>query len=158
MSRRGAGFEEHLAACGRAGDRTPVQLDGPYFRIPLSTVGPKPVNGSLPVVIGAVARPAVERAARIGDGFVTGVRDWDTSRTEIGWYRAAGGTGQVVLRVMPPVEDTPDLAEDFARIVLEDLKRAADLGADEIHWEPGLTGIAPDRQIEALEAPAAKLA
>ncbi|MEV6649641.1 hypothetical protein [Streptomyces sp. NPDC051219] len=58
---------------------------------------------------------------------------------------------------MPPVEDTPDLPEAFARIALEDLERAADLGADEIHWEPGLTGIVPERQIEALQALAAEL-
>lgn len=157
LARRGAGFEEHLAAMRACWGPDPVEHDGPRYRIPLSKVGPKPVNGRLRVFIGAVARPAVERAARIGDGFITGVRDWETSRTEIGWYREAGGTGPVVLRVMP-MDATGKHTELTAEAAIADLDRAAAIGADELQWEPGnLAGIDPDRQVESLEAVAAAL-
>ncbi|MFE2987373.1 hypothetical protein [Streptomyces sp. NPDC059262] len=63
-----------------------------------------------PLVIEAGARSAVERAARLGAGFVTVVfpHDWDTARTQIGWYRDAGGAGPLVIRILAVSQDTPD--------------------------------------------------
>src|SRR5262249_23140901 len=99
--------EEYLAAMRACWAPDPVEHDGPRYRIPRAKIGPKPFNGRLPVFIGAVAQPAVERAARLGDGFIAALRDWDSTRTEIDWYRAAGGAGPVVLRINPT---TPDVA------------------------------------------------
>jgi probable F420-dependent oxidoreductase len=156
--RRGRGFEEHLAAMRACWGPDPVEHHGEDHVIPTATVGPKPVRGAdMPVLIGAVARPAVERAARLG-GFVTGVRDWDTSATEIGWYRDAGGVGPVVVQVMSTWGASPDDPVDaFAAWAVAEVDHAAAVGADEVRVELNLTGVAIDRQVAALEALAAAL-
>ena len=158
-SRRGQGFEDHVAAMRACWGPDPVEHHSDGYEIPTSTVGPKPVRGAdIPVLIGAVARPAVERAARLG-GFVTGVRDWDTSATEIGWYRAAGGAGPVVVQVMSawgaPADEPVDT---FVTWATAEVEHAAGVGADEIRFELNLTGAPVDRQVAALEALAAALA
>ncbi|HEX6668995.1 MAG TPA: LLM class flavin-dependent oxidoreductase [Gemmatimonadales bacterium] len=83
LTRRGAGFEEHLAAMRACWAPDPVEHHGPRYQIPRSKIGPKPFNGHLPVLIGGVARPAVERAARLGDGITLASRDWDSTLTQI---------------------------------------------------------------------------
>ena len=152
--RRGRGFEDHIAAIRACWGPDPVEFEAPDHHIPTSTVGPKPVQGAdIPLVLGAVARPAVERAARLGAGFVTGVRDWEASAAEIGWYRDAGGTGDVVVQVMSTwgaVADDPPAA--FADWAVAEVDHAASVGADEIRFELNLTGVAIDRQVAALEA------
>ena len=155
MARRGAGFEEHIAAMRACWGPDPVEYTGSVYRIPRSNIGPKPAGGRVPVFVGAVARPAVERAARIADGFITAVVDWDASGTEIQWYRDAGGRGPVLVRVMGFEPDlTPSAFVDDAIVALE---RAAEAGADEVHFEMNLVEVPPDGQVAALEALAAKL-
>jgi probable F420-dependent oxidoreductase len=154
LGRRGAGFEDHLAAMRACWAPDPVCHDGPRYRIPVSRVGPKPVDGRIPVLIGALARPAIERAARLGDGFVTALRDWDTSRTEIDWYRRAGGTGPVVLAMMPAWAGSRDLGA-VGPAASDDVARAAAAGVDELHWGLSLSGAGVQHQVDALEAVAA---
>jgi alkanesulfonate monooxygenase SsuD/methylene tetrahydromethanopterin reductase-like flavin-dependent oxidoreductase (luciferase family) len=158
-SQRGRGFEDHLAAMRACWGPDPVEHHSDDYPIPRSTVGPKPVRGAdIPVLIGAVARPAVERAARLG-GFVTAVRDRDTSATEIGWYRAAGGTGPVVAQVMSSWGASPDEPVDaFVAWAVAELCHAAPLGVDEGRFDLNLGGVDVDRQVMALEALAAALA
>ena len=100
MARRGAGFEEHLAAMRACWQPDPVEHLGRWYRISSSRIGPKPCAGP-----GSAAhrttRPAVERAARLGDGFAPVMMDWDTLRSQVSWFRDAGGAGPVVLRVNP---------------------------------------------------------
>lgn len=159
ISRRGAGFEEHLAAMRACWGPDPVEHDGPRYRIPRAKVGPKPVQTRLPVLIGAVARPAVERAARIGDGFITALRDWAATRTEIAWYRDAGGTGPVVLRagLMQGNADPSAFPSVIAATAIDMLGQATDAGIDEVHFDLTLAGLDPDRQVTALEAIASSL-
>jgi probable F420-dependent oxidoreductase len=156
--RRGRGFEEHLAVMRACWGPDPVEHHGEDHVVPTATVGPKPVRGAdLPVVIGAVARPAVERAARLG-GFVTGVRSWDASATEIGWYRDAGGAGPVVVQVMSAWGASPDEPVDaFVGWAVAEIDHAAAVGADEMRVELNLTGVTIERQVAALEALAAAL-
>lgn len=154
MGGRGPAFEEHLAAMRACWGPDPVAHEGPRYRIPVSLVGPKPGDGRIPVLIGALARPAVERAARVGDGFVTALRDWDTSRTEIDWYRQAGGTGPVVLAMMPEWAGERDLGK-VGPAASDDLARAAAAGVDEVHFGLSLSGAGIQDQVDALEAVAA---
>jgi probable F420-dependent oxidoreductase len=156
--RRGSGFEEHLAAMRACWGPDPVEHHGEYHVIPTATVGPKPVRGAdLPVLIGAVARPAVERAARLG-GFVTGVRSWDASAAEIGWYRDAGGAGPVVVQLMSAWGASPDEPVDsFVGWAVAEIELASAVGADEVRFELNLTGATIDRQVAALASLAAAL-
>jgi alkanesulfonate monooxygenase SsuD/methylene tetrahydromethanopterin reductase-like flavin-dependent oxidoreductase (luciferase family) len=157
--RRGRGFEDHLAAMRACWGPDPVEHRSDDYVIPTAKVGPKPVRGAdIPLLIGAVARPAVERAARLG-GFVTGVRDWDSSATEIGWYHAAGGTGPVVVQVMSSWgADAGEPVDAFAAWAVAEVDHAGAVGADEIRFELNLTSVPVERQVAALEALATALA
>ncbi len=152
-SRRGAGFVEHVAAMRACWGPDPVEFHGERYRIPRSTVGPKPYNGTIPLFFGALVRPTIERAARSADGVVLVALDWEETRAGIGWYRDAGGTGTVVVNTIPTyLED--GIAEDaFTDAVLADLDKAAALGADEMHISLNLIAPTPPaRQVELLAA------
>lgn len=159
ISRRGAGFAEHVAAMRACWGPDPVEYHGEHYRIPPSTVGPKPWARTIPLFIGALVRPTIERAARIGDGFITVAlpRKWDNTRTQIRWYRDAGGTGTVVVNSIQVYPDGAISPAMFTDAVLEDLGRAGAAGADEMHISLNLASVPPERQVELFEALAARL-
>ncbi|WP_232668016.1 TIGR03619 family F420-dependent LLM class oxidoreductase [Pseudonocardia sp. TRM90224] len=159
MSRRGAGFVEHLAAMRACWAPDPVQFEGTHYVIPRSTVGPKPYNGTIPLLIGALLPSTIERAARIGDGFVTVAhpQNWAEIPGQVSCYRNAGGTGTVVLNTIQPFADADISAEAFTDAVLTDAAKADTAGVDEMHITLNLVGVHPDRQAELLEDLAADL-
>jgi probable F420-dependent oxidoreductase len=76
MSRRGAGFEEHLRAMQAIWGPDPVTFDGRYHRVPRSEIGPKPVRpGGPALLVGGGAPAALERAGRLGAGLTLVVLD-----------------------------------------------------------------------------------
>ncbi len=158
---KGARFEDHVLAMRACWGPDPVEHNGPIYPIAASNIGPKPVSGHLPVLIGALAPPAIERAARIGDGFIIGFRDWESTLTQIDLYRRAGGTGRVVLRAGPllPHEliPEPDTTWSVATFV-DDLATAAEHGVDEVIWDLNIIELSPERQVEAFESVAEQLA
>lgn len=151
QGRRGAGFVEHLAAMRACWGPDPVEFHGERYRIPRSLVGPKPQGATIPVFLGALVRPTVERAARLADGVILVAVDWEATRAQVGWYRAAGGTGTVVVNTLMP-DLGPATAEGaFVAAVLADLERAAAAGADEMHLTMNLGDpVPPERQAELL--------
>ncbi|WP_245400279.1 TIGR03619 family F420-dependent LLM class oxidoreductase [Nocardia albiluteola] len=154
-SRRGMGFIEHIAALRACWTPDPVEFCGKHYRIPPSLVGPKPSRGTIPLFVGAINQHTIERAADIGDGFVTTAIDWEVTRVQVGWYRAAGGTGTVMVNVIPARHELT--ARAFTDTVLRDLDRAVSVGADEVHIALHLLPSAPEQQVELLEALAAEL-
>jgi probable F420-dependent oxidoreductase len=158
---RAARFEEAIAAMRACWGPDPVEHRGEHYTIPPSKVGPKPSGGTIPLLIGGLAKPAVERAARLGDGFVAAFRNWDDTAEQIAWYRELGGTGRVVLRAGPMLADaeheTPPTTWSEATF-LDDLARAGrELGIDELVWDLNIVETPPDRQVEALSALASTL-
>ncbi|ALG11875.1 TIGR03619 family F420-dependent LLM class oxidoreductase [Kibdelosporangium phytohabitans] len=67
-SRKGAGFDEAVAALRAAWGPDPVSFDGRFYKIAPSEINPKPVQEKIPVVVGAMTPKGIERAARIADG------------------------------------------------------------------------------------------
>ena len=160
MARRGAGFEEHLAAMRACWQPDPVEHLGRWYRIPRSRIGPKPVKGRVPLLVGGTTRPAVERAARLGDGFAAVMMDWDTLRSQVAWFRDAGGAGPVVLRVNP---ETVDAVEPHAPFtgpipsVVDDLAQAVPAGVDVVVWDLNMADLDAHRQVAILEVLASAL-
>ncbi|MEV0386582.1 TIGR03619 family F420-dependent LLM class oxidoreductase [Nonomuraea sp. NPDC050643] len=159
MSRRGAGFEEHIAAMRACWGPDPVEFRGEHYRIPLSAVGPKPWGATIPLFVGALVPRSIERAARVGDGFITVAlpSGWDDARRAVERYRGFGGKGTVVVNTVQDHPAGPISEESFLDLVLGDLERAAAAGADETHLSLNLASVHPDRQAELLEALAARL-
>jgi alkanesulfonate monooxygenase SsuD/methylene tetrahydromethanopterin reductase-like flavin-dependent oxidoreductase (luciferase family) len=160
MSRRGAGFEDHILAMRACWSPDPVAHDGVYFPIALSKIGPKPFNGSLPLMIGAHAPVAIERAARLEAGLVCAFWSWDSTREEIACYRRAGGPGPIVLRVFPQAgrgDDPPGEVSAIAESILEILATASTEGVDEVQIELNIGEMEPLRQVQVLESVSQKI-
>jgi probable F420-dependent oxidoreductase len=149
MSRRGAGFEEHLLALRAVWGPNPVSFDGRFYEIPEADIGPKPVRpGGPPLVVGAASPTAVERAARLGLGLTLVIFDWDTVRDTIATFRAAASAAghdpsslPIMLQVNGSVtEDAQDERGPLlgsSEQVAADLDRAAELGVEHVYWNTG---------------------
>lgn len=66
--RRGAGMDDIVAAIRAAWGPDPVEYDGRFYSIEASEINPKPVRGTIPIVMGTFTEAGIERAARIADG------------------------------------------------------------------------------------------
>jgi probable F420-dependent oxidoreductase len=159
MRRRGAGFEEHLAAMRAVWGPDPVRFEGRFYRIPEADIGPKPVNpAGPPLLVGAGSSVAIERAGRLGVGLTMVIFDWDTVRASVQTFRAAAGaaghdpdTLPVMLQVngnitAEPVDQRGPLLGSPEQVAA-DLDQAARLGVDHIYWN---TDGEPLRQLPLL--------
>ncbi|HWU11091.1 MAG TPA: TIGR03619 family F420-dependent LLM class oxidoreductase [Streptomyces sp.] len=67
MTRRGAGFEEHIAAMRAVWGPDPVSFHGRFYSVPESQIGPRsPRPGGPRMLIGAKTAVAARRAGRLG--------------------------------------------------------------------------------------------
>jgi probable F420-dependent oxidoreductase len=160
ITRRGAGFDEHLAAMRAVWSDDPVRFDGRFYRIPESEIGPKPTQpGGPPVLVGATTPAGVERTARLGLGLNPVLMGWEQLEDMVQAFRtAAAGAGHdplalpVVVRVNGTVTDTPveDRAPGTGSVeqVADDVARLDALGISQTFWS---MATAPAKQLEAME-------
>jgi probable F420-dependent oxidoreductase len=134
----------------------PSTVPGAFYEVPAGTQLPKPVQpGGPPVLLGGLARPALQRAGRIADGWVTSSRtDLTKVDTLIGVVResaeAAGRDPAVLRYVVRGVvrAGAPVTGPDGQRLPLsgsydqirDDTHRLGDLGVTEVfydlNWDP----------------------
>lgn len=157
FARRGAGFEEHIAAVRACWGPDPVEFDGKHYRIPRASIGPKPYDASIPLLLGVMNETTAKRAARIADGVIVVALDWAETAERVRAYRAAGGRGKTVALTFQTYPDGGPTPTAFLDAVLADLARAGEAGADEMHVNLALAGVAPADQIPMLEALAGRL-
>ncbi|MFI2364611.1 TIGR03619 family F420-dependent LLM class oxidoreductase [Promicromonospora sp. NPDC019610] len=67
-NRRGAGLDDMVAAVRAVWGPDPVEYDGRFYSVEASEINPKPVRGTIPIIIGASTDAGIDRAARIADG------------------------------------------------------------------------------------------
>lgn len=146
MSRRGAGFEEHLRAMQAVWGPDPVQFDGRFYEIPSAEIGPKPVRpGGPTLIVGSAAPAAVERAARLGAGLTLVIFDWESVAGTIATFRKAeAGAGYepgslpVLLQVNGTISDQAldERAPLLGSVdqVATDLERAESHGVSHVYW------------------------
>jgi probable F420-dependent oxidoreductase len=73
--RRGARTEEYLAVLRTLWADEVSSFDGEFYTIPAGRQVPRPVQQpGPPVLLGGMSRPAIERAGRIADGWITSSR------------------------------------------------------------------------------------
>ena len=75
MARRGARAEEYIAVLRALWTDGVSRFSGEFYSVPASRADPGPVQaGGPPVLLGGSARPALQRAGRLADGWVTSSR------------------------------------------------------------------------------------
>jgi probable F420-dependent oxidoreductase len=144
MSRRGAGFDEHLRAMRAVWGPNPVSFEGRFYQVPEADIGPKPVRPDGPaMVVGAAVPEAVERAARLGYGLTLVIFDWDATEAAIETHRRAAREAgfdhlPVLLQVNATVTAEPQAERGplagSPEQVAEDLDRAERLGVEHVYW------------------------
>lgn len=129
--RRGARTEEHIRLMRTIWTATGdlVDFEGEFWRVPPISPEPRPVQRPIPILVGGHSDAAIERAGRIGDGWVTSVIS--VQRLAAGLVslrRAAERAGRDPTRLV--VCASPD--ERAARPLLDLLRRFEDLGVDHV--------------------------
>jgi probable F420-dependent oxidoreductase len=70
FERRGARQEEQIALLRALWRDDVISFDGRFHQVTLAGINPRPVRGSIPIWFGGSADALIERAARIGDGWM----------------------------------------------------------------------------------------
>ena len=70
--RRGARNDEYIAAMRALWAGPQAEFHGEFVDFPPVTCSPRPVNGSIPVLVGGDTDAAIRRAVRLADGYVPG--------------------------------------------------------------------------------------
>jgi probable F420-dependent oxidoreductase len=146
---RGRIGEDCLRALIAVWGPDPVEYHGPYFDIPPSIIGPKPVQRPHPpILIGAFMPRALDRAGRLADGFTGCCAPVDALVSMMGAVREAArahgrdpASLQMVMRCLVTV--TPQPIQDPNRPVAvgsweqirEDVIKMRDAGADEVFFD-----------------------
>jgi probable F420-dependent oxidoreductase len=169
-ARRGARTEEALAVLRTLWTDDISAFDGEFYTIPAGRQYPKPVQRPHPpILLGGMSRPAMERAGRLTDGWITSSRaDLSSIRQAAGIVQQAAadaGRGPVRIICRGVVRAGGDggrlLEGDYAKI-RADAAWLAEQGVTELfydlNWDPliGSPEVAPpaaaDRAAEILEA------
>ena len=104
-ARRGARTEEYLAVLRTLWADEVSSFDGEFYTVPAGRQDPRPVQQpGPPVLLGGMSRPAMERAGRIADGWITSSRA-DLSKISeavrvIGEAAAAAGRDPDAVRIV----------------------------------------------------------
>ena len=139
FDKRAAITDESIQALRELWAEKPSAHDGDYYRWPAVESNPKPVGGSVPIVIGGHTKGAARRAARLGDGFFPARAD--KLEECIAEIKAECGR---IGRDPGEIEITSG-----GRPTLDELKRLEDLGVERFVTAP--PGFAPDDLKAGLE-------
>ncbi|HZD67420.1 MAG TPA: TIGR03619 family F420-dependent LLM class oxidoreductase [Actinomycetes bacterium] len=160
---RGPGVEEFVAAMRAAWGPDPVSFEGRHYRIPESLINPKPQQqGGIPILLGSMAPPAIERAARIADGLNPIAFSPRQLTAAVSSFRSAAEAHgrdpsalQVVVRANVPLTADP-LPEDSrpylggsASQIAKDLEALEPLALDQVMFNDGASS-SPDEALERL--------
>ena len=75
--RRGARNDEYVAAMRTLWSGPEVEFHGEFVDFPKVTCSPRPVQASIPILVGGDTDAAIARAARLADGYFPGEGDLD---------------------------------------------------------------------------------
>ncbi|MCZ6618504.1 MAG: LLM class F420-dependent oxidoreductase [Gammaproteobacteria bacterium] len=90
--RRGARNDEYIAAMRALWAGPHAEFHGEFVDFEPVTCSPRPVNGSIPVLVGGDTEAAIQRAVRIADGYFPGEGDAERLGELIGRLRKAAET------------------------------------------------------------------
>jgi probable F420-dependent oxidoreductase len=119
---RGARMDEHIAVMRRLWTEDRVEHRGRFYQFDQVGFAPKPVNGTVPVLVGGETPPALRRAARIADGWI-GVTHTPKSAGDRIRELTAMREGRPALEITVASETIP---------TLDEVRRFRDAGVDRL--------------------------
>lgn len=152
MADRVGRFEEALQLVDRLLDEEAVAFDGEHYAVETVSVSPRT---DVRLCVGGLARPAIERAGRLGDAWIAHpTESLEDLERKIGWYVDAGGDRVIARRDALVLESRDEAAARAADLleegyrgwpadaewpivgdresVAQELGRLADVGVDEV--------------------------
>lgn len=158
---RGPRFSEFVGALRAVWGADPVAVDGEFYVIAESAVGPKPVQaGGPPIVVGSATPAGIKRTAGLGLGLnPIWFGDWEMLEGAVKAFRAAAGEAghdpdilPVVLRVNSSIADEPTgdgpTPTGSPEEIVEAIPRLEKIGVTEVFWTMGRP---VDEQLELAE-------
>jgi probable F420-dependent oxidoreductase len=130
FERRGARLDSYIEAMRALWTETEATRKDDFVDLRAAISLPKPVQGSVPIVIGGHTEAAARRAGRLGDGFFPG--KGDTAHLIDVARRVAADAG----RDPDALEITGGGDDIIGPNALDGVKRAADLGLDRVVIPP----------------------
>lgn len=127
--RRGARADEHIALL-RAIWTAPgkhVEFHGEFWDIPPMDPEPRPVQRPIPILIGGHTEPAIERAARLGDGWIAAGMSPDRLAEHLELLH-----GAMVRHGRDPDSISIYVTSTHPNPTNDDLKQYADLGVHDV--------------------------
>ncbi len=172
FEKRGARMTEMIQALTALWEPDPVEFHGKFYEIPATQFNPKPLQKPRsPLLIGGRALQALQRAARLADGF-NPVAPSDAAQARQAleqlrqvWQEAgrANDSLQITIRINhgyiaeQPIEDNRPFLAGSLEQVRANVQQLSAWGACEVFFNPvGLFGMQPDgfsqimRQVELL--------
>ena len=86
---RGKRLDEYVAVMRALWTQDKASFDGEFFHFDKCISRPRPVRGTIPVIVGGHTKLAARRAGRLGDGFFPGTASAADTSTLIGVMRGA---------------------------------------------------------------------
>lgn len=149
--RRGARNDEYIAAMRALWAGPHAEFHGEFVDFPKVTCSPRPVNGSIPILVGGDTDVAINRAARLADGYFPGEGDPQRLGALIErLHAAAERAGRDPAEIRVTANFGAQLADPVAGV-----EQLAALGVDRI-MVPAFAFAGPDGD-ERLSAFAAKV-
>lgn len=87
--RRGARNDEYIAAMRKLWEGPHAEFHGEFVDFEPVTCSPRPVNGSIPIIVGGDTEAAINRAVTIADGYFPGEGDVDRLAEKLNRLRSA---------------------------------------------------------------------
>ncbi len=126
--RRGARNDEYIEAMRTLWSGPEVEFHGEFVDFPKVTCSPRPVQKSIPILVGGDSDVAIRRAARLADGYFPGEGDAERLGSLIGRVRhAADAVGRD-----PDEIEINAMFSNFMRNPVEGVEKFRDLGVGRI--------------------------
>jgi probable F420-dependent oxidoreductase len=87
--RRGARNDEYIAAMRALWQGPHAEFHGEFVDFDPATCSPRPVNGSIPIIVGGDSEAAIQRAVKLADGYFPGEGDSERLGKLLGRLRNA---------------------------------------------------------------------
>lgn len=143
-------IEEQIDVVRRLWTEETVEFDGEYHTLPGVGINPRPVQPRLPVWLGGMAPPVIDRVARLAEGWIPELEPGDRAATYFDRLRSrarAHDRDPGEIGIQARLKLSPESPQQWA----EGVEAWAELGAEYVAINPLYNGLEGPEHVEFLE-------